>query len=231
MGSSLAIQLLDAVRQDAPTIALEKQLAAVPAEGLLQELIPEQDRRAFWINCYNAFTQLLIRRHRPDLRSQRKRVTFFGSREIMVAGRALSLNDIEHGMLRHSRVWWSMGYLPKSVVGRFERQLRVPLDYRIHFALNCGALSCPAIRFYKGEMLSEQLQTAEMDFVTQESVFDASSATVTISKIFSWYRADFGGKKGILNLLNACGVTPRSEHIHIRFKEYDWSVHLHKFEQ
>ncbi|MBS1659188.1 MAG: DUF547 domain-containing protein, partial [Bacteroidetes bacterium] len=139
--------------------------------------------------------------------------------------------DMEHGMLRHSKVWWSMGHLQKISVRKFEKQFRVPLDYRIHFALNCGANSCPSIRFYEADRLNEQLETATKSFLSQDVQYDSLSHSVTISKISDWYSGDFGGKKGILRILYECGLIPPNKNMSIRYRQYDWSVLLHKFEQ
>lgn len=228
---ALSIQLLLAVQDGSDTAALINQLAAMTVEQLASELSQENSRRAFWINCYNAFTQILIKEKSPDLTSQTGRMNFFGDDAIVIAGEKLSLNDMEHGMLRHSKVWWSMGHLQKISAGQFEKQFRVPLDYRIHFALNCGATSCPAIRYYEPEQLNEQLEKATESFLSQEVKYHAHSNSVTVSKLFDWYSGDFGGKKGTLRILNKRGLIPTDKNVSIRYREYDWSVLLHKFDQ
>jgi hypothetical protein len=228
---ALSIQLLLAVRDGRDRTVLIHQLAAMTAEQLASDLGQENSRRAFWINCYNAFTQILIKEKSPDLISQIGRMNFFGDDAIVIAGEKLSLNDMEHSMLRHSKVWWSMGHLQKVSVRKFEKQFRVPLDYRIHFALNCGANSCPSIRFYEPDRLNEQLETAITTFLGQDVQFDSSAHSVTISKIFDWYRGDFGGKQGTLHILHERGLIPASKNVSIRYREYDWSVLLHKFDQ
>lgn len=66
----------------------------------------------------------------------------------------------------------------------------VPLDPRIHFALNCGANSCPPIGVYSGHQLQRQLQVASNSFL--ESTVSVGTESVTLSKLLLWYRSDFG---------------------------------------
>lgn len=88
-----------------------------------------------------------------------------------MAGQPLSLDDIEHGLLRGDRAspnplrwgFWSRRHFLSATDPR--RAWAVPLDPRIHFALNCGALSCPAVRFYEGASLGEELQAAAEAFL------------------------------------------------------------------
>jgi hypothetical protein len=111
-----------------------------------------------------------------------------------------------------------------------EKQLRlVKKDYRIHFALNCGAKSCPPIAFYDDEKLEEQLNLAEKAFVKNDAVYDENRNTVEVSKIFSWFRGDFGGKKGIRQLLVKHEVIPAGKKVKLKFKVYDWSLALKAF--
>ena len=78
----------------------------------------------------------------------------------------MSLDDIEHGILRRSKIKWSEGYFNKLFPSKFEKENRVnKVDYRIHFALNCGARSCPPIAFYDPEKLDKQLDVATMIYL------------------------------------------------------------------
>ena len=69
-----------------------------------------------------------------------KRNPLFGKKIIDIAGKRISLDEIEHGLLRHSKVKWGLGYINNIFPSHFEKMNRVSkVDYRIHFALNCGA--------------------------------------------------------------------------------------------
>jgi hypothetical protein len=74
-------------------------------------------------------------------------------------------------------------------------QIVCPPDARIHFALVCGATSCPPIKLYAAPTLEESLQAAAEAFCTTEVTLDAANKRVTLSKIFQWYFVDFGTDK------------------------------------
>ena len=227
----LSQELLRAVKAGSASMLLQQELAGKKPEELIAELKDPLSRKAFWINTYNAFVQLSIEKHAPDLLNRKARIRFFSARTISVSGIFLSLNNIEHGMLRHSSVWWSLGYLQKLRVSNFEKKLRLPLDYRIHFALNCGAASCPAIAFYEPGNLDEQLDNAMIAFLEGTVRFEARSKTVYLSPIFKWYYHDFGGRRGIINLLWRLHLIPADGKIRIRYSDYSWEMLARKFQQ
>lgn len=70
------------------------------------------------------------------------------------------------------------------------------LDYRIHFALNCGARSCPPIAYYTVDGLDKQLQQAMTGHLKSETDYDSSRNTAHVTAFMGWFRADFGGKRG-----------------------------------
>ncbi|MEF8872985.1 MAG: DUF547 domain-containing protein, partial [Haloarculaceae archaeon] len=108
---------------------------------------------AFWSNLYNAGTQRLLDTHSELYESPLRSLRFFSIPAVRVAGHSLSLDDIEHGLLR-GRSKYGLGYLPRFLPDTFEMRYRLDsVDPRIHFALNCGAESCPAIRAYTPEAI------------------------------------------------------------------------------
>jgi len=220
----LSQQLLYAVKTREPHYSLTQELSKIGNTELVNELKETNTHKTFLINLYDSFAQILIKEQQPDFSTWRSRMVFFSNRNINVAGNFLSLNDIEHGMLRHSLLWWSLGYLKKVANSNFEKQLRVPLDYRIHFALNCEAASCPAIAFYAPEKLDNQLDDATKLFWEEEVTFDDQRYTVYLSSIFNWYSGDFGGKKGISNLLNGNERIPSIKKVRLHFKPYNWTT-------
>ena len=70
-----------------------------------------------------------------------------------------------------------------------------PVDARIHFALVCGAKSCPPIKLYAADTLDEGLDAAAEAFCASEVEVDAAARAVSLSKIFKWYGCDFGADK------------------------------------
>lgn len=154
----------------------------------LDTLATRGARLAFWINTYNALVAegiaaLGLRRsiwEAPD---------FFQRVRCRVGGLVFSADEIEHGVLRGNRP------SPLSAAAPFpEGDPRgacaiVPPDPRVHFALNCGARSCPVLRTYEAERLEAQLDAATRAFVANEVTVDGNG--LIISEIFKWFRADF----------------------------------------
>ena len=84
----------------------------------------------------------------------------------MIGGFLYSLNDIENGILRSNRQ--SMGTLYRKPFKSGDPRLKISLahvDPRIHFALNCGAKSCPPIKTFSGDQVQDQLQVATSSFL------------------------------------------------------------------
>lgn len=225
--TGIAQELLYAARTGEPTEAYVQQLAAADADTLFRQLATDDQRKAFWLNVYNAFVQCALRRNKDQYR---RRSQFFSRKLMTIAGQPLSLDDVEHGILRRSRNKWSLGYVGKVFPSAFEKRFRIDrIDYRIHFALNCGARSCPPIAFYDPGKIEQQLELATRAYLGTEAEYNAATNTVHLPAIMSWFRGDFGGKKGIRQLLYRQGTVPKDAHPAIRFKKYDWSLYLDNF--
>ena len=220
-------QLLLRVKTHEATEALEEVIENTSGETLKQQLKDDNDKKAFWINIYNAYTQIILSKN-PG--RYKKRKSFFSTRQIDIAGKQLSLDDIEHGLLRHSKIKWSLGYLNKWFPTMFEKEQRVDIvDYRIHFTLNCGAKSCPPIAFYKPEQLDKQLDMATKAYLQSEAEYKESINTVELPAIMGWFRGDFGGKKKIMGLLHRLQIVPEEKHPVIKFKDYNWNLVLENY--
>jgi thiol-disulfide isomerase/thioredoxin len=203
------------------------QLKNISIGDLTATVKTDKDKKAFWINLYNAYTQVALKN---DPGQYNKRGQFFGNRSIEIAGTRFSLDDMEHGILRRSKIKWSLGYFNKLFPKRIEKQLRVDkLDYRLHFALNCGAKSCPPIAFYKSETINQQLVLATKAYLTSESTYDETTNTVKLPILMSWFRRDFGGKRKILELLKQLLIVPVDKKPTIKFKSYDWTIYLNNY--
>ncbi len=219
--------LLLAAKTRESTDSLTSILRGIRAGELEKQLVSDNQKKAFWINIYNAYTQIILTKN-PD--QYKKRSSFFGSRQIAIAGRNLSLDDIEHGILRHSRVKWSLGYFSKLFPGAFEKTNRVSkVDYRIHFALNCGAKSCPPIAFYKPEILDKQLDMATKVYLKGESEYREKENKVYVPALMGWFRRDFGGKKKMKVLLADLSIIPAGRNPSVKFKKYDWNLYLENY--
>jgi len=123
-----------------------------------------------------------------------------------------------------------MGYFKKLFPGKIEKQLRVDrLDYRLHFALNCGAKSCPPIAFYKPENINQQLDLATKAYLRGEAEYNEATNTVKLPTLMSWFRRDFGGKKKMIQLLRQLSIVPADKNPKIKFKDYDWTLYLQNY--
>jgi thiol-disulfide isomerase/thioredoxin len=205
------------------------QLKDLPYNRLINELLTDEDKKAFWINLYNAYTSDALHKN-PAL--YKKRNKFFKAKNIIVANKIFSLDKIEHGILRRSKIKWSLGYLNKWFPSKTEKQLRVnKVDWRIHFALNCGAKSCPPIAFYKPEQLSQQLDISTKNYLTSESVFNIEQNKIAVPVLFSWFRKDFGGKKNIVPILKKYNIIKETDNPRLSFKKYNWDLFLENYEK
>lgn len=221
----LAQDLLYAVKTQKPYKILVEKIKDLSLHVLVDDLDTPEKQLSFWINLYNAFIQIEFYKtpdHKPD--------DFFTKNCIPVAQQLVSFDFIEHGVLRRSKFKYSLGYLNKLFPGKAERMLRVKkVDYRIHFALNCGAKSCPPIAFYTPENIHQQLDLATASYLENESVYHAHENTVEIAKLMLWFRGDFGGKKGIYQMLQKFDIIPPDAQPRIIFRKYDWTLVLDNF--
>ena len=181
-----------------------------------------EQRLAFLINAYNAFTVKLVLTRFPDLQSIKDLGTFFSSpwkkRFFVLLDARRSLDDIEHGMIREP--------------GAYD-------DPRIHFAVNCASIGCPALRDepFLADRLDEQLEDGVMRFLSDRSRnrYNSNTETLEVSAIFKWYGEDFepafGSVRGFLARYGELLADTESDRDRIRrrqtklrFLEYDWEL-------
>ncbi len=180
---------------------------------------------AFLINAYNAFTVELILTRYPKLASIKDLGSLLSSpwkpKWVPLLGEKLSLDDIEHEMLRKR--------------GRFD-------DPRVHFAVNCASIGCPALReeAFTADRLDAQLDQQTQRFMSDRTRnrYNAQRGRLEVSKIFDWFGEDFRlGHRGIDSLpafmarhADALADAPadrdriRSMKLDIAFLDYDWAL-------
>ncbi len=208
---------------------LKLELEAVSEDSLFAQLNTENKKKAFWLNIYNAYIQYFLKQ---NAQLYQKRGAFFRKKRIIIAGRKLSLDDVEHGIIRRSKVKMTLGYTQKWFPGRFEKRFRLDtLDFRIHFALNCGAKSCPPIAFYNWKQMNDQLELATKNYLKGECTYNETENKVIVPKLFSWFRGDFGGKKGTIKILKTYDVLPAKSQPKIEFKPYNWALELENYSE
>lgn len=205
-----------------------------------------EESMCFWINVYNAMVVHATAAVGPA-EGTLGRLKWYESVAYVIDGTAFSLNDVEHGVLRGNapspaNVLSLVGlgkWAPKTF-GKEDPRTRLaltPVDPRIHFALNCGATSCPPIRVYAPGRLELGLEGAAAAFCSSEVQVEAEKGIVRLSSILKWYGADFGSKADLMQFLVANldeGSSTREElkklmakgvdQIKLEYKPYDWTV-------
>lgn len=220
----LSQQLVEAVKNDSDRSGIIKKIADVPMETLADALSTDAEKKAFFINVYNGFVQHILTQN-PEKFDDRDK--FFKAKQITIAGRELSLDDMEHGFIRGSKVKWSLGLVQDPFANDFEKAFRVEeTDPRIHFALNCGATSCPYVAIYSADKLDSQLDFIAKQFLERTSDYKPGEDKVYITSLISWFRGDFGGLDGAREMLKQYEIIPADSDPDLEFKEYDWTLDL-----
>lgn len=219
----LSQDYLSAVRYGDAVESYHDKLAHLAEETLAQSLDTDRKKKVFWINLYNAAVQSALK---SDSLQYQRRYKFYGTERLVVAGRRLSLNDIEHGILRRSQWVYGLGKVPKLFPSSFEKRHRVEeLDLRIHFALNCGAKSCPPILFYTLDDFEKQIDEATKGFLLENT--EIRGETLILSKLFFYYSGDFGSQQDkrdfVKSYVDLVGLDKTTK---IEYADYDWRLQL-----
>lgn len=181
---------------------------------------PRADQIAYLINAYNAIVLLQVIDAYPIKRSRSPAALlrpansvwqidgFFSTHKHRVAGRDLTLDQIEHEWLR--------------------ARLQEP---RIHFALVCAARSCPPLRSeaYHPDRLDAQLDEQARRFLNDRAHNRFSRDGAELSEIFKWFAEDFGGEPGLRAYLSRylhpdLSTRVRDPDYRIRYIDYDWAL-------
>ena len=159
--------------------ALESYLDELQGETI--SALNRQEQKAYWINLYNAMTVAVVLRNYPvaSIRDIKLSNSLFkagpwDAKIMRVEGAEISLNDIEHRILRP--LW---------------------KDNRVHFALNCASLGCPNLAAFPFTVSNSQalLDRGAKDFIQSERGAAFDGETLVLSSIFDWYKEDFGSDR------------------------------------
>jgi hypothetical protein len=170
----------------------------------------KNEKMAFWINAYNAFTVKLILDHYPikSIKDIKRGIPFVNSvwdiAFIPMGKDKIDLNYIEHTILR--------------------KEFKDP---RIHAAINCASFSCPLLRneAYYASRLDEQLNDAMRKFVNDPQRNQLDKSNIKISKIFSWFAGDFKlNGLSVVDYLNKYAKKRVQANARIDFLEYQWEL-------
>lgn len=160
------------------------------------------DAIAFWINIYNvliihAVIEYGVKNSLGE-GGYFNLLKFFRKAAYKIGPYRYNLEDIEHGILRNNKgnpFQFSPQFSSNDPRLKFAID---PMDPRIHFALNCGSISCPPIKYYSGNSIHQQLELATRNFLNQETRI--SGKKLETSRILQWYIGDFGGKSEVIKL-------------------------------
>jgi hypothetical protein len=200
------------LKQDEPT--LDRYLAEVGAADLGH--LGADQQKALLINAYNAFTLKLILEHYPGIDSIKNLDDPWGTRRWIVGDERVSLDDIEHGLLRP-----------------------VFKDPRIHFAVNCASIGCPPLSnsAYTGDAVDDQLEAAATKTLHNPRYAAVDGGELHLTKLLQWYGPDFT-KEGwsptapsIPQFVARYGsddiralVADKGAGTPVKFVEYDWNL-------
>ncbi len=170
----------------------------------------EEERLAYWINAYNAFTVELILRHYPlesitDIKKLHIPLvnTPWHIKFFKIGGVEMNLDEIEHKILRK----------------KFD-------EPRIHFAIVCASVSCPNLlnEAFTAEKLEQQLTAQAKSFVNDPTKNILAEDKVQLSKIFSWFKGDFTKNGSLIAYINQYADKPVSEKAKVKHLSYNWNL-------
>jgi hypothetical protein len=217
---------LTAIRNKENTDIFVKAFANCNIEQLSQQVETDEQKLAFWLNMYNAYIQNILTKN-PEKYNDRG--SFFKDKQLNIGGKLFSFADIEHGILRHSQHELFLGYITRPFPDNTEKMLRVKKrNWHIHFALNCGAKSCPPVAIYDESRIDEQLGAGAKKYLTAFTSYRKEENTAYVTSLFSWFRGDFNGIKGIKEILLKFHLIPDTS-VRLKTSEYDWTLDLGNF--
>jgi hypothetical protein len=222
-GTATAVDYRGIQANKAELTAYTKALSAVTDVEF--KTFTKAQRQAFLINAYNAFTLELILSKYPNLKSIKDLGSLLRSpwkqAFVPLLGKTRSLDDIEHTLLRGAK--------------DFD-------EPRIHFAVNCASIGCPALRpeAFKADQLTKQLIDQTQRFLRDRTRnrWNAEDETLELSSIFDWYGGDFergflgaksvsqflAGYQASLGLNKAQFELLKKGELDLDYTDYDWRL-------
>lgn len=195
------------------SVDLNQYLDLLSKNAPNKEKWTDDERLAYWINAYNAYTVQIVIRHYPingikEIASGLN-IPFVSTtwdiKFIELGGERINLNRIEHGIIR--------------------KEFDEP---RIHFAVNCASISCPVLRneAYTAEKLEEQLTDQTETFLndsTRNNFYSAKKAEV--SKLFTWFEGDFKkNEQSVIDFINKYSDQKLDADAELTYMEYNWGL-------
>lgn len=187
--------------------------------GHLQQIgvssLSREEQKAYWINLYNIFTVKVILDHYPvesikdiDISPGLFSIGPWDAKLLTIEGEKISLNDIEHRILRP-----------------------IFKDNRIHYAVNCASLGCPNLQpvAFTHNNMDELLEIGAKAYINSPRGARLHKGKLYVSKIYVWFQEDFGDtQKGVIKHLLLYANDDLASVLRTykkRFRdEYDWSL-------
>lgn len=193
--AALSEEILLSARLGQDTTSLRRQLFYIRHTKIENSLNTDALKKTFWINIYNAFYLIIIK-------DKKHNGSIYSIKRIKIARSILSLNDIEHGILRKNKFKMGFGYITNPFYSYFIKTLAVSkVDYRIHFALRTTNLNLASIDCFNCEKIEKQLAIVTTDFIKFETEFNHDSKKIIVSQFLFTYLRDFGGIQSIKKML------------------------------
>lgn len=191
------------------SIALNKYLDTLSNNAPDPNKTTKDERLAYWINAYNAYTikYILIKRPLKSIKEAGGSITMVNSpwdeKFFFIGGQEFDLNTIEHTIIRP----------------RFK-------DPRIHVAVNCASISCPNLlnTAYTKADVQSQLDSQMRAFLNNTSKNKLSASPPEISSIFTWFKSDFTMDGTVIDFINKYSDQKIDENADIKFIKYNWNL-------
>lgn len=169
--------------------------------------LTKNEQLAYWINAYNALTIDQILRNYPikSIQNIAGGKVWDQNLPYQFGGKTLTLNTIEKKTLLSGELF----------------------DARIHFAVNCAAISCPTLinKAYTADNIQTLLTQNTKDALANPAFNKISSAKASVSSLFNWYKADFEKEEGsVVNFINKYSTIKINGNTKIDYLDYNWSL-------
>ncbi|MBC7921639.1 MAG: DUF547 domain-containing protein [Ferruginibacter sp.] len=199
------------VKDKAQLDAYLQSLSKVKPDQLAKE-----ERLAFWINAYNAYTVDVIVRNYPvksilDVRTNKSLVgKVAGDKKVFVEKLRYPIDGKEYSLYKIEK----------------DKLLGELFDPRIHFAINCASFSCPKLlnEAYVPAKLEAQLDAQTKSFVNDPTKNKLSANNPQLSQIFDWYQKDFTRNGNVIAYLNRYADQKIDPAAKIAYINYDWKL-------
>lgn len=191
------------------SVKMNEYLAILSANHPNADKWSRDQRLAYWLNAYNAFTVQIVARNYPtkSIKDIKKGIPFVNTvwdiKFIKIENATYDLNNIEHGIVR-----------PKFN------------EPRVHFALNCASVSCPRLRneAFTAEKLEAQLTDQARYFLANPVKNKITKEKAELSKLFTWFKGDFTDNGSLKDFINQYSEVQLTKETDVSYLDYDWNL-------